>query len=405
MSIQRTKSKSSDDIALLVNNTTSAHSVLSPSEANPVIFNVGGGFAGTENQVGFNTNPPRFGSDNSYSEIKMRGTTFGDWTLFPMRRFEADVKMWGAGGGAQSHSGDSWGGGGGYARAQITFYPETPYTIWVGQGGFHCQHRYNGNHNRWNYRTSGTFGNGGGGGQSAGSGGGMSGIFYNTLGNDGGQGAGHNSQGHGGSDTYGGVSTWFRAPSQNNALLIAGGGGGQGHSGSGHHGQGGGGGGTNGREGHNSPGGTQTGGGGSWTNGSQSGHQMHGGHAGNSNTGGGGGGWFGGAGGSHTDNHHNGGGGGSGHSLEANSVSGFRNFWIKSIYPNIVRETYMEQAPGSHGNRTNMAAGRSEGGWEHAGCGAGTGNHNSNSNSMKWLGHYNSWREGTNGRVVIKVVE
>jgi len=401
MTIHRTKGKSDrGGLAVLINNTTSSHSYLD-ANVNRKIVNIGGGFGAVEENMGVNINQSQAGGVNSWNGRSGMGFNYGDWTLIPTRNFTAEVKMWGAGGGAHSHSSDSFGGGGGYARAEITFLQGIPYTFWVGQGGFYSQSRYSGNGNKRNYRTSGTFGNGGGGGNNSGSGGGMSGLFFNTLGNDGGPGAGHGT-GNTGND-FGGVSTWFRSPGQQNALLIAGGGGGCGHNSSGHHGQAGGGGGTSG---HNSPAGTQTGAGGAWTNGSQTGYQMHGGHGGDgSHAGGGGGGWYGGTGGSHSGSHYNGGGGGSGHSLELNSTTGYANYWIKQRYADIVRLSYMETSPSAHGTNVNMAAGRTESDWGYAGLGAGAAYTSGNSNSIKYIGYQGNLRDGTNGRVVIKVVE
>ena len=389
-----------------MNNTTGAHSyVESPSNGINKVLDIGGGFGASQEATSPNVNTSYLGDVNQWNGAFGQGLTYGEWTIIPSRTFVAEVKLWGAGGGSHSHGGNSYAGGGGYARGEVIFLENIPYTFWVGQGGFYSQARYGTNGNRYNYRTSGTFGNGGGGGHNAGSGGGMSGIFFNTLGLES-QGSGHNSQGHSTNQEVGGVSTWFRTPSQNNALLIAGGGGGAGHNSQSHHGQGGGGGGANGNSGHIAGGGTQTGGGGSWTNGSQNGHQMHGGWGGNStHCGGGGGGWFGGAGGSHTGSHYNGGGGGSGHSLELNSVSGYRNFWIKNQYGSLVNNSYLEVSPSAHGSYVNMAAGRNDADWQYAGIGAGAANHNSNTNAMKFLGFYSGWRSGTNGRIVVRVLE
>jgi hypothetical protein len=404
MTIQRTRGDSDrSGIAVLINNTTSAHSHLD-ANINRKIVNIGGGFGAPEEYLGPAINQSYLGGVGGWHGRSAMGFSYGDWTLIPTRNFTAEVKLWGAGGGSHGHADNQYGGGGGFARAEITFLKEIPYTFWVGQGGFYSQGRYSTDYNKYNYRTAGTFGNGGGGGHNSGSGGGLSGIFFNTLGNDGGSGAGHgslNTQSYGG-----GVATWFRSPSQNNALLIAGGGGGAGHSNSGHHGQGGGGGGTSGNPGHNSPGGTQTAGGTHWINASQDGYAMHGGHGGNgSHAGGGGGGWYGGAGGSHHSSHYNGGGGGSGHSLELNSVSGYRNYWIKQIYSDIVRLSYLEVSPSSHSNAVNMAAGRDQSDWGYAGIGAGGANRSENTNTKKFLGGSNNYRDGMNGRVVIKVVE
>lgn len=406
MTTQRTN-PSQFGLAALLNNTTGAHSYLSvnPSQNTNKIIDIGGGFGNGAEERPASTASSYLGSVNSFNGAYGQGSSYGEWTLIPTRTFSAQVKLWGGGGGAHSQGGNSFAGGGGHARADINFLEGIPYTFWVGQGGFYSQGRYSTNENKFNYRTSGTFGNGGGGGHNAGSGGGLSGIFFNTLGFES-QGSGHDNQGGGTSQSQGGVSTWFRTPSQNNALLIAGGGGGAGHNSQSHHGQGGGGGGVNGNPGHNSPGGTQTGGGAAWTNGSQNGHALHGGHGGNgSHAGGGGGGWFGGAGGSHSGSHYNGGGGGSGHALDQNSVSGFRNFWIKQQRGDIVQNSVLEVSPSNHGTYVNMAAGRSDIDWQYAGIGAGAANHNSSTDTMKFLGFHGGWRNGTNGRIVIRVNE
>jgi hypothetical protein len=52
-----------------------------------------------------------------------------------------------------------------------------------------------------------------------------------------------------------------------------------------------------------------------------------------------------------------------------------------------------------------MAAGRGEGDWGYAGLGAGTGNHNSNNNDRKFIGFWQGWRSGTNGRIVLRVID
>jgi len=406
MAIQRTNKESSKGgLASLFNNVTGSHSSLNSQRYEEPIVNIGGGFGARGDGDGPATYDSNPGEVDHWNRNPGFGSTFGEWTIIPNRDFVAEVKLWGAGGGSHGHGGNSYAGGGGYAKGDVVFLEGKPYTFWVGQGGFYSQARYGTNGNRYNYRTAGTFGNGGGGGHNSGSGGGMSGIFFNTLGFES-QGAGHGGTGHSNNTEIGGVNTWFRTPSQNNALLIAGGGGGAGHSSTSHHGQGGGGGGAIGNAGHNAGGGTQTAGGANWTNGSQAGYAFHGGHGGvSTHAGGGGGGWFGGSGGSHTSSHYNGGGGGSGHSLELNSVAGYRNYWIKENVSNIVTNSYLEVSPSVHGTYVNMAAGRTNSDWGYAGVGAGSANHNSNSNDRKWLGFYQGWRSGTNGRIVVRVKE
>lgn len=392
-------------LAVLFNNVKASHSFLDEKPYDDALINIGGGYGNINDGGGVQFYDSRNGEVDHWDHNPWFGTNFGEWTIVPNRNFVAEVKLWGAGGGSHGHGGNSYAGGGGYAKGDILFLEGIPYTFWVGQGGFYSQGRYSTNGNRYNYRTSGTFGNGGGGGHNAGSGGGLSGIFFNTLGFES-QGSGHNSQGHSNNTEVGGVNTWFRTPSQNNALLVAGGGGGAGHSNTSHHGQGGGGGGTTGRNGHNSGGGSQTGGGSGGYNSAQAGHQLHGGWGGNnSHGGGGGGGWYGGGGGGHSGSHYNGGGGGSGHSLELNSVSGYRNYWIKEKYGDLVFNSYMEQSPSQHGTYVNMAAGRTNADWGYAGLGAGTANHNSNNNDRKWIGFWQGWRTGMNGRIVMRVKE
>ena len=401
MTINRSTMGNSN-IALLVNQVTGDTSEISLKNGNN-IFNIGGGIP-----QGIDTTPVRGSTQAegvSYGIVENDndlGCTYGDWTIIPLRDFEAQVKVWGAGGGAHSHGTEKTAGGGGFSRADITFFSKIPYTIWVGQGGFYSTGRYSTNHNRWQYRTNGTFGNGGGAAHAGGSGGGLSGIFFNTFGNDVGPGGGHGSHSPGSNDV-GGVATWFRSPSQNNSLVIAGGGGGQGNTGA--HANGGGGGGANGQVAHNAGGGSQTAGGYAGYNGALAGGPFQGGFGGNtSHAGGGGGGWFGGGGGGHTGGHHDGGGGGSGHVLDLHSTTGYRNLWIKQAYPHIVRNGYTEAAP-SIGNSvyTNVPANYNDEDWGLAGLGAGSGQWATNSSSVIRYGYWTNWRSGTNGRVVIKV--
>jgi len=385
-------------LAIVYNDATGEIDYISSDKTR--IFNRGGAFGRELDSF------PANGQDQGEFGVffsQMPRKHYGSWTLIPFTTFEARVKMWGAGGGSHSHgSGSQYAGGGGYSQADIVFLEQKPYTIWVGQGGGYGRPGSYGDHNYWTYRSSGTFGNGGG-SKYGGSGGGLSGIFFNTLGADGGAGGGHGGQGHIDNGQVGGVATWFRSPAQTNAIIIAGGGGGNGHA-NGHHGQGGGGGGDTGGAAHNSGGGSQTaGGGGGYSAGS--GFALHGGRGGTSHASGGGGGWFGGGGGGHSGNHHNGGSGGSGHLLDINSTSGtYPNHWIKTTYPFLVRNGYREAAPGNHGTYVNQAAYVSDPDWGYAGVGAGAAGVNDNNTNKTYLGEHGHWYDGTNGRVVIDII-
>lgn len=406
MTIQRTSGPEREKdfgIAYLYNGVTGEMNSL-PGQVGDKVINIGAGFGDGSEDPTPNNAEQRLGNYRGMTPSGF-GFNYGEWTIIPTRTFIGEVKLWGAGGGTHSHGDNSYAGGGGHTKGEVTFLEGIPYTFWVGQGGKRSWRNYSTNGARFIYRSNGTFGNGGGAGDDGGSGGGLSGLFFNTLGNDGGSGGGHNNGGYGTSDYAGGVSTWFRSPSQNNALLIAGGGGGAGHYRTNHHGQGGGGGGTNGNPGHNSGAGTQSGGGNGGYNSAQAGFALHGGAGGNSNHGGGGGGgWHGGGGGGHTSNHYNGGGGGSGHALDLHSTTGFRNFWIKEKYGDIVRNSYTETSPARHGTYVNMPAGRSDEDWDYAGVGGGAANYTDNTNSKKFLGFHSPWRAGTNGRFVLKVI-
>lgn len=400
MTINRTVGKSGKEgIAYLMNQVTGDISILSTIN-NRKIFNVGGG-PPVAIQGGFSQN----GHSHANQGVNTNpgfGSLYGDWTIIPIRTFEAQVKCWGAGGGAHSHGTERTAGGGGFSSATIIFEENIPYTIWVGQGGFHGNVAYGTNANRYNYRTNGTFGNGGGAGYNGGSGGGLSGIFYNTFGNDAGPGGGH-GVGYINNTDVGGVATIFRSPGQQNALIIAGGGGGQGSTGS--HANGGGGGGTTGNNSHNGGGGSQTAGGNGGYNSAQAGSALHGGFGGiSSHAGGGGGGWFGGGGGGHSGSHHDGGGGGSGHVLDLHSTTGYRNFWLKTAKPNLVSNGYTETAIG-RGNNVfrNIPAGRDDPDWGFAGIGAGPGELRLSHTDMYKYGNWNQWVSGTNGRVVVTV--
>lgn len=269
---------------------------------------------------------------------------YGEYIFIPSVDFVGYVEMWGAGGGCHSHTNSdtgNTGGGGGYARSTIRFKKDIPYCLVVGQGGSHVNNSIEGVSLFFNNKFWGSsIGGGGQGHASGGSGGGLSGIFYNSFGSidytpNGGVNRGNSP---GASQLNSQRST--RYPQQANALLIAGGGGGGGHNGSANHGQAGGGGGTTSNTAHNTGQANQTvGGNGGY--GGITGIAMLGGQAGtgSSHTGGGGGGWFGGGGGGHTSGHHNGGSGGSGHAIDLYS-SGPNSHLLQ-----FVSNSYIETSP------------------------------------------------------------
>lgn len=362
------RSRSIKSLATLFNTATTRYQRIDlTSNYNAPIFNIGSG-----------------SGQNGHSAVP--GENFGEWVLTPNQTFEAEVKMWGAGGGAHNHSGSGAAGGGGYARSQITFYKDIPYVIWVGQGGSYSDHQHDGSGNRTSQWESGGFGNGGNGGHNGGGGGGMSAIFFNTNGAEGTPG------GH-----FGALESTFRGPDQSNVILVAGGGGGAGHHGQGHHGQGGGGGGQHGHHGHAQNHAHQNDASHAWRGTSAPGYgggRFHGGYGGTSSyLGGGGGGYWGGAGGTHHSNHHNGGGGGSGHALDLYSEREHWNYWIKERYPTLVRGSYLEIAPGNHQNHNPNPAATSDPDFV-GGIGRGAGHDSS----------HNIFHGGGNGKVIIRVL-
>lgn len=268
---------------------------LSTTKRNAELFNVGGGSV-----------------YNSYPEFNHG---FGSHVFIPNQTFIGMVHVWGAGGGGYHNSGSRSAGGGGFTQVVIRFLQNVPYTIVVGQAGTHNELTTHGGGGRGHHSGTG------------GSGGGLSGIFFDT--------------------NVIGSAPWAGTPtvSQANALVIAGGGGGGGHHNqASHYGNAGGGGGWNGKRAHNSTGGTQTGGGNAGYAGSQAGFALHGGHSGSNTSwlGGGGGGWFGGGGGGHTPNHHNGGSGGSGHHAYDSSVASQPN----NNLARFILNGFTEKAPG-----------------------------------------------------------
>ena len=362
-----TRTKNTNNLAVLYNTAYSTYENISlESNIGTKIFDKGSGTG----QPGGGDTP---------------GINCGEWVIIPQKTFSGEVKMWGAGGGAHNHSGNGAAGGGGYAKSTITFYKDKPYTLWVGQGGSYSYHQYDSNGNRQNAWESGGFGGGGSGGHNAGGGGGLSAIFYNTHGLEGMRG-GHHANGSMGT---------FDGPNQANAILVSGGGGGAGHHATSNHGQGGGGGGQHGHHGHGQNHAHQYDAAHAWREGSygSGGFRMHGGHGGASSyTGGGGGGYWGGAGGAHraSGSHHNGGGGGSGHALDLYSAPEHWNYWIKERYPDMVRNSSLEIAPGNHQNHNRTPGGSSDPDWDGAGWGAGN-------------GEYSTFHGGRNGRIIVRV--
>lgn len=290
------------------------------------------------------------GYGQSFWNTDEYGVQYGEWLIVPHEDFRAEVKMWGAGGGAHGNTNGA-AGGGGHTYGDVTFYKDRPYVVWVGENGFYSHHNYDSNGSRYRPRMNCTFGGGAGAGHNGGGGGGMSGLFFDCAPTNGGPGA-----------HYASIGTTFRSPGQATALLIAGGGGGAGHHNTSRHGMGGGGGGLTANPGHAQAAANQHAGGHRWNTGSsgQIGHQFQGGFGGSSSyTGGGGGGWYGGTGGTHHSNHHNGGGGGSGH-IVSGTADEYPNAWIKNEYPNIVTNAGTSTAPAVHQNFNPAAAGTTD---------------------------------------------
>lgn len=290
------------------------------------------------------------GGERPYASYPVNNFGYGSYVFFPKNNFTGIVHMWGAGGGAYHDSGGRFAGGGGYAQAIINFVADVPYTFIVGEGG------------HWN--SGATHGGGGRGHSSGGSGGGLSGIFFNT--------------------DYIGTDVWngSAAPvSQANALIIAGGGGGGGHhTQNSHYGQAGGGGGWVGKRAHAGDGGTQTRGGNAGYSNSQAGFALHGGHSGSNTSwlGGGGGGWFGGGGGGHSGSHHDGGNGGSGHiAYDSNIATQPNNALSRYIVQGFMEKApghfnYTDNRPANFTNPLNLSEGRHAG---QGGHGEGSGHH------------------------------
>ena len=322
------RNQSSNSIIATIINSATAEINYAYSNDNEIIFDKGRG------QSLFNS--PGYGVD------------YGEWFLFPSSDFKANVKMWGGGGGAHGSAGDAPAGGGGHTVGNVNFMKNIPYVIWVGESGFHNHHSFDTNGNRYRPRVGCAFGGGTGGGHVGGTGGGLSGLFFDCAPTNGGPGAFCQHLG-----------TTFRSPGQSTALLIAGGGGGSGHHTQTNHGRGGGGGGDTAEVSHAQSPANQHGAGHYWNSGTtgQTGWPLQGGLGGaTSYTGGGGGGWYGGPGGSHSGSQYNGGGGGSGHII-TNTQSGYPNFWIRQLYPNIVSNASTTTAPGSHSVNNPAPAG------------------------------------------------
>lgn len=354
-------------LALLFNATMAEYSYIESASPGDKIFDVGSG--------------------QSWKDDQSDGLNYGEWLLVPQTDFVAEVKMWGAGGGAHGSTSNAGGGGGGFAKADIEFYKGMPYTIVVPETGYYNHHNGDANMCRHSGRFQGGWPNGGGAGHNGGTGGGSAGIFFDASPTLGGPGA---MADH--------AATTFQGAGQATAILMAGGGGGMGHHGNSSHGQGGGGGGLAAGVGHAQGQATQVWGGHVWATGSQgtSGIPFQGGVGGPSSyTGGGGGGWWGGTGGTHHSTHHNGGGGGTGHALDQ-SDGRHPNEWIRTRYPDIVKNSYLEASPVSHSSYGATPAA------------TGDVDYNSKGSHEGWGGGHSttytpSTNRGNNGRVLIRL--
>ena len=214
----------------------------------------------------------------------------GSYNLSIIKDCIVEIKLWGAGGGG------TLGGYGGFSKGNINFKENDFYIIWVGEGG-----------NRTNNvgGLTSRFGGGGYIGKTGhkdcwvGTGGGLSGIFINSV-------------------------------SHSNSIIIAGGGGGSRTGASGVDSYGGSGGGNIGGTGENpdnsakpGTGGTQTNGGNPGGSGGISGSELLGGGSGPTLSGSGGGGGFYGGGGGNNVNYCGGpGGGGSGYIESSKIING-----------------------------------------------------------------------------------
>lgn len=369
MTIKREKSIGTNPrLALLFDAVNAEYSYIENPAGGEVIFEVGGG------QSWMNTT-----TDTSLT---------GEFLIVPQKSFEAQVKVWGAGGGAHGSTSNAGAGGGGFAKANIQFYKDKPYTIIVGENGHYANHNGDVNMPRHSGRFSGGWPNGGGANHSSGSGGGSSGVFFDASPTLGGPGS------HGGF-----VSSTFHGAGQATAILMAGGGGGMGHQGNSHHGQGGGGGGLNAGVGHAQGASTQNWGGHRWQTGNQgtTGEPYRGAIGGtrNGRTGGGGGGWWGGTGGTHGGtNHHNGGSGGSGHALDQTDDHQ-PNHWIREQYPNMVLDSFLASSPVSHNYYGATAGGTTDPDYNRSGTHEGYGGGHSNFYTP-------STNRGNNGKVLIR---
>lgn len=110
-------------------------------------------------------------------------SSYGDWTIVPLTNFSASVKIWGAGGGRGAtnafSTANAFGGGGGYAGGTFSATSGTTFVLRVGQGGLFTTTSI--------FESGTAFGGGGSGTNysdrqwNCGGGGGLSGIFVNSV--------------------------------------------------------------------------------------------------------------------------------------------------------------------------------------------------------------------------------
>ena len=92
-----------------------------------------GGFTVSRRPGTFFISPAFSGKNiwNLTSDGNLSLPSYGIWTITPIVNFTANVKMWGAGGGAAGGNG----GAGGYAQGQLYFYSNSSYQLTVGMLG------------------------------------------------------------------------------------------------------------------------------------------------------------------------------------------------------------------------------------------------------------------------------